>query len=336
MSRPGEPPDGSDTLVESRTRLGVGEAVKSPPIELLGELVHGYLVEAELGSGAMGSVYRASHVETGRVVAIKALHPEHLHEPTIVERFRREARLAARLDHPNLAGVIDVGTTIADGRHLIVMHFVDGEPLSATLTMPLAPERVRELTCQLLLGLEHAHAAGLIHRDLKPDNVIVEWRDGRENVRIVDFGIAALRDPDEASVQKLTATGQMIGTPIYMSPEQAKCEPLDHRSDLFALGVIVYEMLAGKLPFQGSAIDIAIANINKDPPPIATRAPGVLVDPLLEAFCRKLMARRLEARFASARDAIEVLELIATDPKSAGPRLGLMDVAKALAVVSLP
>jgi serine/threonine-protein kinase len=184
--------------------------------------------------------------------------------------------------------------------------------------------------------LAHAHEAGLVHRDLKPDNIIVEWRDGHEIVRIVDFGIAVLRDPDESAPQKLTATGQMIGTPIYMSPEQAKCDPLDHRSDLFALGVIMYEMLTGKLPFEGSAIEVALANIHKDPPAIATRAPGVLVEPLLEAFCRKLMARSLDRRFASAHAALDVLALIASDPDEARPALGMMNVARALAVVSLP
>jgi serine/threonine protein kinase len=132
VSTPDKPPDGSDTIVErSRTRLGVGEVRRAPPTELVGQIVHGYLVEAELGSGAMGTVYRASHVETHRTVAIKALHPEHLHERQIVERFKREAQLAARLSHPNVAGVLEVGTAIEDGRHLIVMEYVDGEPLSA-------------------------------------------------------------------------------------------------------------------------------------------------------------------------------------------------------------
>ena len=336
MTRP-DPPDGSDTIVDAmRTRLGVGEPVAGSPLEsLVGQIVNGYFIEAELGAGAMGAVYRASHVETNRVVAIKALHPRHVDNPKVVERFRREAKLAARLVHPNIAGVIDFGKSLDDGRHLIVLELAEGESLTAIMTMPLPPERVTELTSQLLRGLEHAHGAGLIHRDLKPDNVMVAWADGREHVRIVDFGIAVLRDRDDTS-DKLTATGQVIGTPLYMSPEQAKGERFDHRTDLFALGVIVYEMLSGELPFKGRPLDIAIANINQDPPPMADRVPGLLVEPLLETFCRKLMARKLADRFASAREALDVLGLIAGDPAAAGAAMGIMDVETAFATIGLP
>ena len=319
----------------SRTQLGIGQTRTTIPplVDLVGQIVHGYFLEAELGAGAMGAVYRASHVDTGRVVAIKALHPRHVHEPSLVERFTREAKLAARMVHPNIAGVIESGIALDDGRLLMVLELAEGEALSEIMTMPLAPERVVALASQLLHALDHAHGAGLIHRDLKPDNIMVAWRDGREHLQIIDFGIAILRD--DPSLARLTATGQMIGTPIYMSPEQAKCEAFDHRTDLFALGVIVYEMLSGVLPFQGSALEIALANVNKDPPPIGTRVPGLIVEPLLEAFARKLMARKLDARFASAREALACLEAIAADPEDAALRLGLMDVAKALAVVSL-
>ena len=328
--------DGRDTIVEpSKTQLGVGSTRTTIPplVDLVGQIVNGYFLEAELGAGAMGVVYRASNVETGRVVAIKALHPRHVNEPALVARFTREAKLAARLVHPNIAGVIDSGMSIEDGRHLMVLELAEGESMTQILTMPLAPERVIALVTQLLLALEHAHDGGVIHRDLKPDNVMVAWRDGREHIQIVDFGIAILRD--DPGVARLTATGQMVGTPIYMSPEQAKCEAFDHRTDLFALGVIVYEMLSGVLPFEGGALEIALANVSKDPPRIADRVPGLLVDPVLEAFGRKLMARKLDDRFASARQALDALELIATDPTEAALRLGIMDVARALAVVSL-
>lgn len=155
---PDDPSD-RDTIVESnRTRLGVGDSGKPrPPKELVGEIVAGCLVEEQLGKGAMGIVYRGTHLESGRAVAIKALHPHHVHEPRLVERFRREAKLAARLRHPNVAGVFDFGGAIEDGRHVIVLEFADGEPLSEILTMPLPPERVVDLVRQILLGLEHAH-----------------------------------------------------------------------------------------------------------------------------------------------------------------------------------
>jgi serine/threonine-protein kinase len=325
------------TIVDARrTRLGVGASVP-PPRELIGEVVRGCLVQSELGRGAMGTVYRGIHVETDRAVAIKALHPHHVHEKRIVDRFRREAKLAARLaGHPNIAGVVDFGEAIEDGRHVIILEYAGGEPLSEIMTMPLPPERVIHLTSQILRGLEHAHGLGLIHRDLKPDNIIVEWVDGIERARIVDFGIAVLRDPDE-SIEggRLTASGQMIGTPLYMSPEQAKCEPFDQRADLFSLGVIVYEMLAGRQPFDGTAIEIVLANITKDPPPLATRVPGLIVDPLLEGFCRRLMARTLARRFASARAALDILELIERDPRAAGPSVGITDVDKALELIRI-
>ena len=336
MTRRG-PSDGGDTELDpTRTRLGVGEtADRGRGTDLVGQVVGGYLIEEELGAGGMGAVYRASHVDTDRVVALKALHAHHLDEPAIVKRFLREAKLVARLAHPNIVGVIE-SFAHEDGRHLIVLEFVEGEPLTDLLTMPLPPERVVGIVAQLLRGLEHAHAAGVIHRDLKPDNVLVSWRDGHEHVQIVDFGIAILRDPDEGSQERLTATGQTIGTPIYMAPEQSKGEKLDHRADLFPLGIIMYEMLAGMLPFGGNALAVAAANINRDAPPIAERAPDVLCDPLLDLFARKLMARRPDDRFETAGAALAVLDLISSDRESAALALGIMDVERALALVSLP
>ncbi len=333
------PMSGDDTLRDSkRTMLGVGDL--SPPRtddDLIGKLVIGrYVVEEQIGKGAFGAVYRGYHGKLKRPVAIKVLHPHLVHEPRILERFRREAQLAARLAHANVAGVLDVGETL-DGRQLMVLELAEGRPLSALLDGPQPPARVIGLVRQLLLGLEHAHAAGLVHRDLKPDNIIVEQRtDGTEVPRIVDFGIAVLRAPDESFMgSRLTATGQMIGTPLYMAPEQAKLEEVDHRADLFALGVIVYQLLAGTTPFMGSAVEVAIANMSKDPPPIAERA-AVDTDPLLERFARKLMAREVAHRFPSARAALAALDLIERDPDAAGAALGVMDPDLAMSVVALP
>jgi serine/threonine-protein kinase len=334
--RPPKDPD-RDTLVDRRTQMGVGTSKEMPAVDLVGQVVGGYLVEEQLGSGAMGAVFRGSHIDTNRVVALKALHPHLMSEKSVVERFRREAKLAARLSHPYIGSVIELARA-DDDRQVIVLEYVEGEPLSSIMTMPLPPERVTLLVRQLLLGLEYAHGAGLIHRDLKPDNVLVEWRNGRDHARIVDFGIAILRDGAEGeSLERLTATGQMIGTPLYMSPEQARGEPIDERADLFSLGIIVYEMLAGVLPFEGRPLDILSASLTRDAPPIEKRVPGLIVEPLLELYCRKLMSRDLARRFASARHALEVLDLIAHgDERGARLGLGLMDVERALAVISLP
>jgi len=328
-----------DTIVDKRlrTRLGVGGVGGKPPPDLVGRIVlDRYLVEDKLGAGATGSVFRGRHTHLGREVAIKALHPQYIDEPTMIGRFRREARAVARLSHANLVAVLDVGET-DDGTQLIVFELANGPTLRELMTGPLPADRVSRLVKPLLRGLDHAHAARLIHRDLKPDNVIVETgTDGSEIPRIVDFGIAALSEPDDESATKLTGTGMVIGTPLYMAPEQAKAEPIDHRVDLFALGVMVYEMLAGVPPFDGTAMEIAVANISSDPPPIARRTPGIVPDPFLEAFARKLMARNLADRLPTAHDALELLELADRDPDLALLRIGPIDVARALAVISLP
>jgi serine/threonine-protein kinase len=303
--------------------------------DLIGTVVlERYRIDAVLGRGAMGAVYRGTHLRLDRGVAIKVMH-EHLTDQTLLQRFRREAKVAAKLAHPNLIGVLDAGET-DDGRPVMVLELAAGKTLTDILEIHPAPRRVIRLVKQILLGLGYAHEAGLIHRDLKPDNIMVEiGEDGTEIPRIVDFGIALLRDGD-GSVEggRLTETGQVLGTPLYMAPELAQAEAFDHRVDLFALGVIVYEMLAGQLPFTGNAIEIALANIGRDPPPIATFNSDV--DPLLELFARKLMARRLPKRFASAADAYSVLELIETDRRSAGLALGIMDVETAMRVITLP
>ena len=303
--------------------------------DLIGTVVLGrFRIEAELGRGAMGAVYRGTHLRLARGVAIKVMH-NHLAEPTLLDRFRREAKVAGKMQHPNLIGVLDAGET-GDGRPVMVLELAAGRTLTDILEISPAPRRVIRLVKQILLGLGYAHEAGLIHRDLKPDNIMVEIdQDGTEIPRIVDFGIALLRDRD-GSVEggRLTETGQVLGTPLYMAPELAQAEPFDHRVDLFALGVIVYQMLAGQLPFTGNAIEIALANIGRDPPPIAEIKSDV--DPLLEAFARKLMARKLSQRFASAADAYHVLELIETDRREAGLALGIIEVATATAVITLP
>ena len=295
-----------------------------------------YRIEAELGCGAMGMVFRARHVRIGREVAIKVLHDHLMRDPVMVERFDREAAIAARLHHKNLVNVIDVGET-ADQQRYMVLDLVRGPSLAALITHArIDRARVIQLTKQILAGLDHAHAAGLVHRDLKPENVIVERDDfGVEVPRIVDFGIAVLRDSDK----RLTIAGTILGTPAYMAPEQAKGGPPDPRTDLFALGVMVYEMLAGKQPFDGTSMEIVLANISLDPPPIAERT-SYDVDPVLEAFARKLMARSLCDRFTSARDALAMLELIESDRDAAARALGITPVARTIptgtATVRLP
>jgi eukaryotic-like serine/threonine-protein kinase len=313
-----------------RTKLGFGDVNKrrtAPPNELVGHTVlDRYVVEAELGAGAMGVVYRGRHVRLDRSVAIKVMHDHLVHERTLVERFRREAEVAGRLHHANVISVIDVGE-LADKRQVLVMELAVGDSLGDLMEEPMPRDRMMRIVAQLLRGLDHAHNAGLVHRDLKPENVIIEAGDV---ARIVDFGIAVLQEYETEGSERLTATGMIVGTPLYMAPEQAKGEPIDARADLYSLGVIMFELLANRPPFVGSAMEVALEKISRELPAL----PGV--DPLLERFMRKLAAKSRDERFASANDAFTVLELIDRDPEAARGALGIMDVAKALATISLP
>ncbi len=294
---------------------------------LIGEtLANRYQIEMRLGEGAMGAVYRARHVKVGRPFAVKVLHARLLEDPKIAQRFEREAELAGRLHHPNVIGVVDVGET-PNGMRYMVMDFAEGRDLAAMLDQaPMPAERIIHLTRQLLEGLYHAHEQGLIHRDFKPENIIVETdMHGAEVPRIVDFGIAILREGGDGSdgQGRLTTNGLVLGTPHYMAPEQAVADPIDHRIDLFALGIVIYEMLCGKLPFDGTGAEVARANLLLDPPPISQRVPYLEVDPLLEAFSRRLMAKRRDDRPPTAKAARELLDLIVRDRPAAAVALGV-------------
>jgi|GEM_PF-1759746 len=295
--------------------------------KLIGEvLANRYQIEARLGEGATGSVYKAKHVKVGRPFAVKVLHPRLLEDEKQLQRFEREAELAGRLHHPNVIGVVDVGET-SDGLRYMVMDFAEGHDLASLLAeSPMAAERVIRLTRQMLEGLYHAHEEGLIHRDFKPENVIIE-RDshGDEVPRIVDFGIAILREGGESTGRagRLTTNGLVLGTPHYMAPEQAVNDPIDHRIDLFALGIMIYEMLCGKLPFDGHGAEVARANLMLDPPLIADRVPYLEVDPLLEALARMMMQKRPDNRPATAKAAREILDLIVKDRQAAAAMLNV-------------
>ena len=308
--------------------------------KLIGEvLASRYQIESKIGEGAMGAVYRAKHVKVGRAFAVKVLHPRLLEDHKVLQRFEREAELAGRLRHPNVIGVVDVGET-NDSMRYMVMDFAEGPDLATMLNeAPMPPQRIIHIVRQLLEGLYHAHEAGLIHRDFKPENVIIE-RDsnGNEVPRIVDFGIAILREGGDSTggTGRLTTNGLVLGTPHYMAPEQAVADPIDHRIDLFALGIIIYEMLCGRLPFDGSGAEVARANLLLDPPPISQRVPYLEVDPLLEAFARRLMAKKRDARPATAKAARELLDLVERDRTAAAAKLGISPDAAREPMVTQP
>ena len=279
-----------------------------------------YAVEAEVGRGAMGIVYRARHVDLGRPVAIKVLHRSLLRTPTMIERFEREAQLAARLHHPNVVPVLDVGE-LSDGRRSMILELATGDELGHLLRGPWPATRALAILKQLCDGLEHAHRLGLVHRDLKPENILVEHgEDGTEVARIIDFGLAIV--DDDSSMARLTEAGRVVGTPAYMAPEQATGGRIDHRADLYALGVIAFEMLAGERPFVGTNAEIAYAHVTTAPPTIASRL-GRPVDPLLESIVATLLAKAPGDRLARAHVVRQLFDLVERDRPRAAALLGV-------------
>ena len=246
-----------------------------------------YQLEEKLATGGMGSVYRATDLKLGRPVAMKLLAPNLAEDATFVERFRREARAAAGLRHPKIANVFDAGQ--ADDAHFIVMELAEGRDLARLLREegPLSEERAVNIVDQICLALGHAHAAGIIHRDIKPANIIVGDDD---SVKVTDFGIA--RAADES---KLTVTGSVLGTAHYISPEQAEGKPLTATSDIYSLGIVMFETLTGAVPFTGeSLMSVALRHMNEQVPPPSTMDPGISteMDEIVARATRKAPSER--------------------------------------------
>jgi serine/threonine protein kinase/HAMP domain-containing protein len=279
-----------------------------------------YTIEGLLGEGAMAHVYRATDPGIGRDVAIKVLKPECGRDPGVAERFLREARAAGVLSHANIATIYEVGED--QGIPYIVMELVEGQPLDQVLQaggrMPY--ERVLKLGHQLADALGYAHRAGVVHRDVKPSNILLS-SDGK-TVKLLDFGVArigAFEHADDAALAR-TQVGQVIGTPRYMSPEQALGMPVEARSDLFSLGAVLYEMVTGKTAFSGTGLaTLAIQIAQESPEPIERSAADC--PPGLRFIIGKLLAKKPEARFDNGEALAQALgrEIaeVSAEPKSA-------------------
>ncbi|HEY3941683.1 MAG TPA: Stk1 family PASTA domain-containing Ser/Thr kinase [Acidimicrobiales bacterium] len=247
-----------------------------------------------IARGGMAQVYRARDRLLDRPVALKVLFPELSVDRAFVERFRREAQAAANLSHPNIVPVFDWGED--DGTYFIVMEFIDGRPLSALLrsTGPLAPARAAGVGAKVADALSYAHRHGVVHRDVKPGNVLMT-EDGQ--VKVTDFGIARAINTEES----LTQTGAVMGTAAYFSPEQAEGFGVDARSDIYSLGVVLYEMVAGRTPFVGdSPVAVASKHVREPAPPITDFNPQV--PPALEAVIAKAMAKSPDLRYSTAEE----------------------------------
>jgi serine/threonine protein kinase/ketosteroid isomerase-like protein len=289
------------TVEHAHTGDGAKTVLDGDP--LLGRVLDGkYEIVAQLGSGGMGAVYRARRVLIGDEVAVKVLHAKFVNDDTLVERFRREARAAAQLQHPNVVTIHDYGEARGrEGFAYIVMELVRGESLRDLLRREgkLDARHAVSLMRDVCAGVAAAHRRGIVHRDLKPDNVIVLPADednAHERVKVVDFGIAKLRDM--AADNTLTEAGAMVGTPFYMSPEQCKGESLDARADVYSLGALLHEMLAGAPPFTAPTLTgIIIQHISHPPPPIPQ---DLRVPPPLQAAIARALSKDPDSRQSDA------------------------------------
>jgi len=256
-----------------------------------------YLVKRMIGEGGMGLVYEAEHVEIGRRVAVKVLHAMYTRQPEVVARFRAEARAATRIGHPHIIEVLDSGTTV-DGAVYFVMEYLHGTNLSDLIHSkgPLSQKRAVAIAREVCQALAAAHKAGIIHRDMKPENVFLLDREGHPDfVKVLDFGIAKTLDAASERVGRLTSPGIAMGTPEYMAPEQAAGLPTDHRVDIYAVGAMMYEMLTGRVPHEGSNVmEILTKKATQLAPPVGQLRPDVHRE--LERLIMRMLAMKAEER----------------------------------------
>jgi serine/threonine protein kinase len=275
-------------------------------------LVGKYLIQSSIGSGAMGTIYKAEQTALGKTVVIKVLHKHLLADPELIQRFHREARAASRLNHPNCVQIMDFGT-LEDGALYIAMEYIHGIDLATLLEReyPLDHRRLLAIMKQVMMALDEAHANGVLHRDLKPENIMIEdRRTAKDHVKVVDFGIAKLDENNPNSTRSFqTRTGIVCGTPEYMSPEQARGQKLDARCDLYAIGVMLYHMVTDRLPFEAaSPIEVVTKHISE--PPVPPRMYRADLPEALERLILTLLEKDRENRPASAMDVHAEIERI--------------------------
>jgi serine/threonine-protein kinase len=289
----------------------IAAPVMEPPRNLLGTRIAEYDIDAKLGEGGMGEVYRAHDAKLGRDVAIKVLPAAVANDRDRLKRFEREARLLARINHPSIGAIY--GLVEANGVRALVLELIEGDTLSAVLARgPLKPERAVSLAAQIADALDHAHRRGITHRDLKPSNIMLT----RDGVKLLDFGIGKWRpaqcDPTLSRPSTLTGEGAIVGTLHYMSPEQLEGRTADARSDVFSFGAVLFEMLSGRKAFDGPSQASIIAAVLEAPTPRLTRATGPLA-PRIDRLLNKCLAKHPDDRWQSAHDLADELRWLMAD-----------------------
>src|SRR3954471_14228095 len=291
---------------------------------MIGEQFGNYRSLSLLGEGGMGSVYLAEHPGIGRRVAVKVLHKNYTRDEHLLARFLNEARAANAIRHPNIIEILDSGM-MADGTPFLVMELLEGESLGTRIrgtgALPIAT--AIDFAYQTASALGAAHAKGIVHRDLKPDNLFIvpdSHDTNRERIKVLDFGIAKLQQGSVADSVK-TRTGTLMGTPIYMSPEQCRgTRAIDHRSDIYSLGVIFYEMLVGQPPFVSEGFgDLVNMHLNVAPAPARSKRPEI--PPAVDALVLKMLAKNPEERYPAMTEVQAALKTSGTHQIVSSPDL---------------
>ena len=299
----------NDGLMSVTGPPGTGQAPQVESPSLVGQILDGrYRIVRKLGEGGMGEVFAAEHVHIEKRFAIKLLRPEIVSNPEAVTRFRQEARSSSSIGHRNIIAIEDFGQ-LADGRIYMCMELLNGAALNDMITQPMGVDRLLNILIQTGHGLAAAHAKHIIHRDMKPENIFVTIGPNGEDVpKLLDFGIAKVSGNDGQN--HLTRTGTIFGTPFYMAPEQALGNPVDARTDIYAVGVIMYECFSGTLPFQGdSFMGILTQHITMEPEPVAQRAAqaGRQLPPGLAETITRCMQKNPAQRFQTLDDLVNAL-----------------------------
>ncbi|RYE89613.1 MAG: serine/threonine protein kinase, partial [Myxococcales bacterium] len=293
---------------------GRGIKMSAGVMSLVGLTIEGrYVIRGVIGEGGMGAVYEAEQRPLGRKVALKVLHPSNAQKPEAVSRFQHEARVVSSIGHPNICELYDVGK-LEDGAPYLVMERLVGDSLADRITREgaLPVEDVLETLIQILGGLGAAHRKGVVHRDVKPDNIFLARTPGSSEpiAKLLDFGISKMSSLD--ADMHLTRTGMVMGTPYYMAPEQARGEQLDHRVDLYAMGVILYEALTGRRPFIAPNYNALLVQIlSGKPKPLRTLRPAL--SEAFEPVVARAMQKSPDARFQSASEFHDVLVRLQRD-----------------------